>query len=769
MRKHILTYYAAILFLIAAACNDQFESGGKYSRPDWLAGKVFDQIKDRPELSTFARCIRITGYDSIINKSGSYTIFAPNDEAFELYFQNHPGYSSVEDIPFQELSRMVKYHIVQNPWSSEQLRSLDIHGWIDTLDQNNDEPRGYKRETLLRDKDRNYGVSQNEEETLIIVDTLQTQWFRKLATDSRKFAPIFFKEYFDIYDLNSADYEFYFGRPFESANDIFFGGGRIVTSDIFAENGFIHIIDRVVEPLQNAFQILSNNTGSNSYSKFLDVVNNFPEFRYNVEKTNDQPGADQGYVVDSLFDVNYPELTFDIINEKTKAPSGTMGLPGNVSIRYHHGLIAPTNDAFDEFVQDYLVGYNKWGSVSEAPHHIKRMIVNTHMANGPIYPTDFVKGYYNGENDLITIEPDNIIQKQYGSNCTFAGVNKMIVPRAFRSVTGPVYLNRGYSRAMYAIEYSGLLPALKRESENYMLFVESDAHLALDSSLNFNRITEQFAVFLISGSSVQKITLTTNDLRNLILNHVGTSTPRGVARKEFIRNLAGNFIVVNNETGEVRGMSPTTIGYKGLEQTTVIPDKISTNSDNGSTFDITNWFSFSAPELYTKISNTYPQFHNLLKQAGLANEHEYRYTFISENENYTVFVPNDAALAGYRTDTLTTDELRKFLRMHFIQGNLIFTDGNKQPDYYETNRVDEKSTTYATVYTKVYIDPGIDVITFPDKHHNYDYAVINESFKTNIIAARSLGTGTEAYPIILSNAVIHEIDRVLLFSELDTK
>ncbi len=97
----------------------------------------------------------------------------------------------------------------------------------------------------------------NLEEELIIVDTLNTSWYRKQYTDSRKYAPVFFNEYFTIYDLNPAtDYSFYFDRSFEIAADMYFANGRIITSDIFAENGFIHIIDRVVEPLQNAFQII---------------------------------------------------------------------------------------------------------------------------------------------------------------------------------------------------------------------------------------------------------------------------------------------------------------------------------------------------------------------------------------------------------------------------------------------------------------------------------------------------------------------------------
>ena len=113
-----------------------------------LPGNCLPRYRQYPELSTFAKCLQLAGYDSIINTSGSYTVFAPDNEAFDLYFQNHPSYHSVEDIPVQELVRIVKYHIVQNPWSTDQLKSLDVYGWIDSTDINNDEPRGFKRDNI---------------------------------------------------------------------------------------------------------------------------------------------------------------------------------------------------------------------------------------------------------------------------------------------------------------------------------------------------------------------------------------------------------------------------------------------------------------------------------------------------------------------------------------------------------------------------------------------------------------------------------------------
>ncbi len=758
-----------VLFVAGiSSCVKDPELTDKYARPDWLAGKLFTQIQDRPELSQFAQCLEISGYDTIINTSGSYTVFAPNNDAFTLYFAEHPGYSSVSAIPLEELNRFVKYHIVQNPWSSDQLKRLDVYGWIDSTDINNDVPKGYKRETLLREKDQKYGVKYDEAKSIIIIDTLLSPWYRRQATDSRKHAPIFYKELFNIYDLSFNDFSFYFNRPYDDPMDIYYVNGKIVTPDIFAENGFIHIIDRVIEPLKNASQILSTQKNNNSYTEFLDLVNLFPVFTYNEQRTKDQPGADQGYDVDSLFDITYPQLAFNITNERTKAPSGTVGLPSNVTIRYHHGMIAPTNEAFDNFISEYIAGPNHWGTFAETPIHIKRMLANTHMSANAIYPSDFEKGFYNGEKDIVSINPSTIVQKEYGSNCTFIGTNEMLVPRALKSITGPIYLQRNYERLMYAIEYTGLLPALKKESNNYTLYVESDLNLREDSSLVYDAIRKEFSVFQITGNQVQRFILTNNDLRTLLLNHIGSDVPRGLANKEFIRNLAGNYLIYNNITGEVSGTSPSTYGYQGSVQTNVFPVQISTNADNGITYDIKNWFNFSSQTLYGKISVSYKKFHGLLAKAKLVNDKLFEYTFLSQNEFYTVFIPSDAALDAYQVDTMGIPGLKKFLQLHFIQGDIIFTDGNKSPQYYESTRIDEKSTPFTTYYTKFLINPDIDIIHIMDPSGN-DYVTIPESATTNIITGRNLGTGQETIPKVISTSVIHEIDKVLLKSELDTE
>jgi uncharacterized surface protein with fasciclin (FAS1) repeats len=760
----------ALLALMVTGCLE--EPVDHFERPEWLTGKVYTQILEQPELSTFARGIEIIGYDTIIDVSGNYTVFAPTDEAFDSYFAGNPNYSSIEQIPIAELSRLVKYHIVQNPWSKRQLRSLDVFGWIDLNDPDNNKPRGYKRETLLLDNDVKFGVNAvrltgTNFSSEIIVDTLKSNWRRRVITDSRKHAPIFFQEYLDIYDLGSSDYEFYFDRAFEGGSEIYYVNAKITSEEIFAENGFVYMVDQVVEPLNSGYQFLSE-AEDNLYSDFLDLVNLFPEFVYNEEATFDQPGAEEGFAVDSLFNLSYPSLAFDINKEQTFDPSGTSGLPENVTIRFHNGLVAPTNEALAQFEQEYFEIDNGWGSINEAPLHLKRTVVNSHMANNPIYISDITEGFYNGELDLVTVDESAITQKEYGSNTTFLGLDKAVVPRAFSSVAGPVYLKRGYSNIMYAIEYSGLLPALKRPDENYMFFVESDASTSSDSSLFFDQSRGRFTAIETGGTDFTEYTLSIKDVRTLMLNHIASDLPQGNARKEFIPNLAGNYIIVNNETGEVSGTAPTTYGFKGADPDPEFPSVLSDEVDNGTTYDINNWFSFTTATLYATISSRYPRFHALLGAAGLSEPRLYRYNFISEGELYSVFIPSDAALDSARFDTLSTTERRDLLRLHFVKGDLIFTDGKKPADYYKTARVDEESTPISTVYTQIYIEPGIDVIRIHNKTGG-NYVEIEESDSNNQLTALNKGEGGEVIADVQNNAVIHVIDKVLSVDQLDTR
>jgi hypothetical protein len=104
-----------------------------------------------------------------------------------------------------------------------------------------------------------------------------------------------------------------------------------------------------------------------------------------------------------------------------------------------------------------------------------------------------------------------------------------------------------------------------------------------------------------------------------------------LARKEFVRTLADNFLIVNNETGEISGTLPTTFGFNGSITEPNFPVQISQDADNGITYEIDNWFSFSTLNIRAKLLSSYSRFHELLVKAGYDDDKSFTYTFLSSN------------------------------------------------------------------------------------------------------------------------------------------
>merc|ERR1719195_697263 len=79
---------------------------------------VVDVINGRPELSTLASALKSAGLDSVLSdKSQNFTIFAPNNTAFE-------GVTVPNSIPV--LQNLLEYHVVSGYILSTDLSSGEV-------------------------------------------------------------------------------------------------------------------------------------------------------------------------------------------------------------------------------------------------------------------------------------------------------------------------------------------------------------------------------------------------------------------------------------------------------------------------------------------------------------------------------------------------------------------------------------------------------------------------------------------------------------------
>ena len=745
---------------ILYSCQD-IQDQEKYQHPEWLVGKLYTQLKSVENTSVFVRALELTGYDTIVDVTGSFTIFAPSDEAFAAYFSDNPEYgSSVENIPPDDLLKLVKYHIIQNAWTKDQIQSADIGGWIDEDDPVNNKPRGYKRQTLLKYPNTKYWIKSKTGEDAVIVDSVSANDFKLVYTESRKYIPIFFQEYFNIYDLTGEDYEFYFDRTF-SGSEIYYAGAQILGNEIFAENGFIYIIDKVVSPLLNTEELLKKGNGNDTYNLMLNMINEFPLFTTNLEKTFEQEAARAGNYFDTLFNLDYPDIKFNITSELC----GPQTSDETYTIRYHNGIIAPSDQAFQSFFDEVLTsasGYPHWASFESVPAEIRKILINSHMTSSPIYKYDIDYGFRNAESDWVLIDESKIHNKYYGSNATFIGLDEVVIPRAFSSVTGPVYLRPGYSTFMLAMEDAKVLPAIKKEEGEYTFYPIPDYALEEDSSLLVDWIDRDLNryKFIAYNSEKKKVTIDKNELGRRILNHVGTSTPTGFASKEFIENLAGNFIIIDNENNTVRGGSPSVHGYEGDSVVTVTPALLEEPTDNGLTYSVNAWFINPVLDLYLKLIQ-YPKFMQLLQRVDFIDDFSWESDYMTEGEYYTIFIPSDSALNAIEVDTLSDEEVFKLISYHFVKGELIFTDGKKPSGKYETLRIDDSSTELIKHYSTLDIQTSPDLIEFLDSEGNVYASIPEADEKTNVLVTSDTDEETDSRYDYITTIVIHQIDKVL--------
>lgn len=732
-------------------CTDIYEME-KYNRPSWLAGKLYTQVAAEEDLTRFAECLRLTGYDTILDVSGSFTVFAPSDEAMDHFLATNQ-YSSVSEIPGEELKKIVKFHIIQNPWSLLQLQSLNLDGWVDPFDENS-RPNAYKRQTLLKNPDEKYWVKYNNGKNIIVTDSLKANDYRRVFTESRKYVPIFFDDFFEIYGLAPEDYTFYFDRPYEPGN-VYYAEAKVTRPEIFAENGFIHVVDRVVKPMLNAMEMLERDLPGESYKFFFDLVCQYPVFRKNKEETNKQAGARFGRPYDTLYNLSFPELAFDL-HEEITVPRGFPAELYYFTYVLHNGMFIPTDNAFQVFLDEVFTnksGYPHWPDFESAPKPIIRLIVNSHFTNQPVYPDDD-GGFHDGQGNRVSLDESDIIRKEFGSNCTFLGIDKYIVPRVFTGVTGPVYLRPEFSTFMYAMELTGLGNELAGRSREHSFFPVPDQVLANDSSLLIewvDRESNEYTFKCFNRSTEMLINVSHRTLKQRIENQIGYSLPNGSANKEFIRTMDGNFIIWNNSNNTVQGTAPNTFGYNGSVPVSYLPELLEEPSDNGKTWRVGSWFRNVSSSMYTTLIR-YPEFMDLLEKAGLYDPLLYEFPFLERWGTYTIFIPSAQALSVYRADTLTRDELSDFLLYHFVNNRMIFTD-NKGGWYdYETLREDETSTPFTTRYSTVNIRPGRDLIEILDSTENPYVSIPEAEGTTNIMISY--------YDWITS--VAHEIDTVLI-------
>lgn len=490
--------------LLLAQC-EQNNWGDYYDRPSWLGPPLLQTLENAGNFTQYVSCVHRTGY--ALDRSGSYTLFAPNDEAFALYLQEK-GLTSAEELSDEEASNLVAYSLVINPFSLDQLTTFQDATY-------GEERVAYKRTTMMYEGMK-FGEMffHTDNGTEYVNDDTRAYYNQnKYHTNSTpslangfdiddkgyKYIPYFLQR---LLNFTEDDYALFFGEGRYIGRNVV--NAQIVTEEpVQAENGLVYELDRVIEPLPTLEGILAEDqelTDPKGYGKFRKLIETYSsavspttlvEFINEPELTSSAQNAHPGLTV-------YVKLYSGSLAFPLNAENYTTTYGAKSGQRYGYTLLAPNNAAFDEF-NAYLMergGYTLDSATLKRTYNgvtvnidlgpLKVAFINAHMTTNSFWPQQFA-GNQNHLGDFVTgsesagIDLSKVVDFRMASNGVLYGQNTYLRSANFESVYSELFLNPKYSLHKEAVT-------------SYGTDIRDDA---LNSLLRDKSASEYLSLFLI--------------------------------------------------------------------------------------------------------------------------------------------------------------------------------------------------------------------------------------------------------------------------------
>ena len=94
--KKFFICVSLVLAGLTTSCIDKYEEVDADTWPSWLGKSIYAELKNPAEhgqlTGTFTYYLRLIddlGYDEVLSKTGSKTVFPANDEAFDRFFKGN--------------------------------------------------------------------------------------------------------------------------------------------------------------------------------------------------------------------------------------------------------------------------------------------------------------------------------------------------------------------------------------------------------------------------------------------------------------------------------------------------------------------------------------------------------------------------------------------------------------------------------------------------------------------------------------------------------
>ncbi|HMP92891.1 MAG TPA: hypothetical protein PKD90_08480, partial [Phnomibacter sp.] len=503
-----------------------------YGRPDSLEPPIYQTLEAKGNFKTFLAVIDKSGYKTTLSTAGYWTLFAPHDSAYAVYFREN-GISGVEQLDSAACRQLVTYTLAFNGFKKDRIDDYQSNaGWVPN--------QSFKRRTA------NYtwvydGVNTNNQPIKIINSNRNnngTQFFVD-ADNNNKYIPIFTDTFFAARALTPGDYTYFY--PGRSFSGFHIADATVIEKDIVAENGVVHVINKVITPLPSIDEYLATKPEYSEFKKLLD--------RFLVEYVPNPTITDRYRVLtgkpDQVFTKVYNAvLAFSPNNENFLKQQDNDGQQNGYTV------FIPNNTVLLQYINNVLLEH--YPSVEALPRQVLIDFVNAHFWQTTVWPSKFNNTFsFLGEPAKFNPSAD-VQDKRVLSNGMFYGTSKVQEANVFSSVFGKVYLDPNYSYMLRLMEQE-LKFVVSNPSQRFTIFMVSNqawnqagyfADATVDNNPNFHwrYIPPGGGANVVGSSALVRMI-------RLINQHVVPNTGADVeslAGQGVFKNYAGEFVRYDN-------------------------------------------------------------------------------------------------------------------------------------------------------------------------------------------------------------------------------
>lgn len=259
------------------ACSDNYDLDEKGNNPSWLGQSIYSELQNPTSgklTGTFTNYLRLVddlGYTETMQRTGSKTVFAANDEAFERFFANNDwNVSKYEDLTTAQKKQLLYASMLDNALLVEMLSNASGDDGV------------------TRGQSMKHQTSANVTDTITHLygpgdmPVNNSYWASHYATgidvvtDNTRPMMIHFTQEQMLNNSitttgENSDFEVITGQPYtDGIAFVFKNGIKAGASDIVCSNGYLNQMENVIVPPGNLGQVIRNAKDTKLFSRMLE-------------------------------------------------------------------------------------------------------------------------------------------------------------------------------------------------------------------------------------------------------------------------------------------------------------------------------------------------------------------------------------------------------------------------------------------------------------------------------------------------------------------